>query len=289
MGKGGVKIMEELIRTLAVTITNETKLCGSIAATASKAGPRMHNAGYEALGLNFVYMAFGVNDVKGSMMGMKALKIRGLAVSMPHKQEVMKYLDEIDPTASRIGAVNTVVNDDGKLKGYNSDWIGAVTALEERIKLKGKKIILIGAGGAARAIAYGLVHSEAQVFIYNRTADKAERIASDFGITFGGSLEDLTKVTDYDVLVNATSIGSGGAVGLSIVPEAQLLRGKLVMDIVFYPFKTKLLEIAEKAGCETIPGYRMLIHQALFQFEAFTGRKAPFDVMETTLKQALSA
>ena len=269
-------------------ITKETSLIPSFAAAQSSLGAAMHNAGYAALGVNFVYIPITTDDIKNAIAGVRGFNLKGNTVSMPHKQAVMQYLDKIDPVAGRIGAVNTVSNDNGVLTGYNSDWIGAMTALREVTELAGKKVVLIGAGGAARAIVYGLVQEKAKVVIYNRTEEKARQLAEDFGVEFGGSLEVLGSVTDYDVVINATSTGSAKSdPDESVVPEDFFREGVVAMDVVTVPADTPFLKYAQSKGAKVVYGYRMLIHQALFQMELFTGKKAPFAVMEDALQKAL--
>lgn len=257
-------------------------LCGSIAGSPSTLGVAMHNAAYEAVGIDFTYVAFGIESTEDAISAMRMLGIRGLGVSMPHKVEVIKHLDEIDETAQKIGAVNTIVNTNGILKGFNTDWIGAVRAIQEETVIAGKNIVVVGAGGAARAVTYGLVREHSQVTIYNRTTAKGERLAQEFGVRFGGGLEELTSISDYDILINATSVGFN-APEKSIIPETILRPGKVVLDVVFLPPATKFIHTANSYGCRTISGIRMLIHQALFQFELYTGRRAPFEAMETAL------
>lgn len=269
-------------------ITKDTHLITSFAAKQNSLGAAMHNAGYQALGVNFVYIPITTDDIEKAIAGVRGFNMLGNTVSMPHKQEVMKYLDEIDPVAKRIGAVNTVSNNNGVLTGYNSDWVGAMTALKEVTDIKGKKVILIGAGGAARAIVYGLVQEEAKVTIYNRTAERAKSLADDFGVEYGGTLLDLVKVSSYDIVINATSVGSlASGVDESIVDEAFFRENTVAMDIVTVPAETKFLKKAKSNGSKYVYGYRMLIHQALFQMELFTGKKAPFEVMEKALLGAL--
>jgi shikimate dehydrogenase len=242
----------------------------------------MHNAAYKALGVPFTYVAFGIEQTQDAVLAMRYLGIRGLGVSMPHKIRVMGYLDAMDETATRIGAVNTIVNDDGHLTGYNTDWIGAVRALEEQVQLEGKHVIVVGAGGAARAIVYGLVERGSHVTIYNKTTDKGAELAQAFGVQFGGGLDALGALRGYDVLVQATSVGFH-APDESIIPLSILQAGKVVLDVVFIPVQSRLVREAASRGCSAISGTRMLIHQALSQFELYTGQKAPFEVMEQAL------
>jgi len=203
-------------------------------------------------------------------------------VSMPHKLVVMQYLEEIDETAERIGAVNTVLNDGGHLTGYNTDWTGAVGALEKKIEIAGKRTVVVGAGGAARAIVYGLVRKGSQVTLYNRTASKGEQLAKDFDVQFGGGLAELSAIADYDILLNATSVGFH-APDESVIPPSILRPGKIVLDVVFIPPESRLVKDARARGCVAIPGTRMLVHQAMVQFELYTGQEAPFEAMERAL------
>jgi shikimate dehydrogenase len=270
-------------------ITKDTKLIVSFAASQNSAGAAMHNAGYQALGVNFVYVPITTDDIQNAIAGVRGFGLRGNTVSMPHKQAVMQYLDEIDLTAKEIGAVNTVSNENGKLTGYNSDWIGAMEALKDVTELEDKKVIVIGAGGAARAIVYGLIKNNAHdVTIYNRTADKANELAKRLDCWFGGDLEALRKVDKYDIVINATSVGSAkSGTNDSLVDESFFKPGTVAMDVVTVPAETTFLKYAKAKGVKTVPGYRMLRHQALFQFELFVGTKPPFEVMEKALLEAL--
>ena len=246
----------------------------------------MHNAAYRALGLPFVYVAFGVENTREAVLAVRYLGMRGLGVSMPHKIAIMEYLDAIDETAARIGAVNTVVNDDGRLTGYNTDWSGATRAIQEQVEIAGARAVVVGAGGAARAIVYGLVREHSQVTVYDRTADKGAALARDLGARFGGTLDGLGAADDYDILVNATSVGFH-APEESIVPPSALRAGKVVLDVVFIPPRTKLVRDAEARGCVAISGTHMLVHQAARQFELYTGQEAPFEVMEEALLERI--
>lgn len=266
-------------------LSNVTKLCGSIGAKSSKFGMVIHNAGYKALGLDFLYLAFAAADLKKAVLGLKALGFRGFGVTTPYKQTVMQYLDDIDPIASEIGAVNTVVNDNGKLTGYNSDWIGAVNALEESTTLKDKDVILVGSGGVSRAIAFGLKNKGAKITVYNRTVANAKTLVESLGLKFGGDLAKL-KNAKGDIIINATPLSS--ETEISAVFHKDIFRkGVFVMDIPFSSLKTNLLLHAERYGCTIVPGYRMLLHQAAFQFEKYTGKKAPFEAMKKALVEAM--
>jgi shikimate dehydrogenase len=242
----------------------------------------MHLAGYRALGLPFVYVPFKVEDLEGALAGMRALGIRGFGVSMPFKQQIMALLDAIDPLAERIGAVNTVVNDGGRLTGYNTDALGAARALLEVRPLAGARVLLLGAGGAARAVAHALRAQGASVTLANRTLDKARALAESTGATAAG-LDEAARAGEYDVVVNATSRGMREVDPESPVPEGAIRAGQVVMDIVYKPFATALVQAARRRGAVAVHGGRMLLHQAAGQFELYTGEKAPLEAMEAAL------
>ena len=255
-------------------------LCGSLAGAPFTFNVRVHNAAYAALGLDYTFVSFGIEDAASGIQAMRTLGIRGLNVSMPHKQAVIPHLDALDETARAIGAVNTISNVDGRLTGYNTDCIGAVRAIEEMTPLKGQRVALLGAGGAARAIAYGAHQAGAQVTVFNRTAEKARALAQDFGIAFGGSLEAF-DAKDFDGVANATAAGFRS-------PDTSPLEGRLaphlwVMDAAFLPVRTRLIREAEALGCRASNGTRMLLHQFRGQIELYTGRSAPMDVMSKAL------
>lgn len=269
-------------------ITKETKLIVSFSAKQNSLGAAMHNAGYAAIGENAVYVPITTDDIKNAIAGIRGFNLRGNTISMPHKQAVMQYLDKIDSTAEAIGAVNTVSNDNGVLTGYNSDWVGAMSALKEVTELGGKNVIVIGAGGAARAIVYGLKQHKAHAIVFNRNIEKTKSLANDLGAEFGGDIEALKKIDSYDIVINATPVGSAASgTEECVVNEDFFKPDTTAMDVITVPAETMFLKRAKAKGAQTIPGYRMLIHQALFQMELFTGKKAPFEVMEKALLEAL--
>ena len=262
-------------------------LCGSIMGEPFTFNVKVHNAAYRALGLDYTFVCFGVQDVAGSIQGMRSLGIRGMNVSMPHKQAVMQFLDEIDATARDIGAVNTIDNRDGRLTGYNTDCVGAVRAVQEAVPdLHGRRIALLGAGGAARAIAYGLHNAGAQVTVFNRTASKAEALAGDFGIGCGGTLTGFDAAR-FDGLVNATAAGFRAS-ETSPLAAGRLAPHLFVMDAAFIPVRSRLLRDAAAIGCRTVDGTRMMLHQARGQVELYTGgRQAPLDAMSAALLEEI--
>jgi shikimate dehydrogenase len=277
-------------RTRALPVT----LCGSLSRLAGPLGRSVHEAGYRALGLAFTYVPFEVSDLAGAIAGMRALGIRGLGVSQPYKQQVMPLLDALDPLAERIGAVNTIVNDDGHLVGHNTDCTGAVRALEEVRPLDGARVLLVGAGGAARAIAFGLQARGARTTIMNRDRARAESLAAEVGAQTAPfePAERARRAGDHDIIVNATSIGQAAGAGVeadSAVPEEALGEDHLVMDIVYKPLQTPLIESARRRGAQVIQGDRMLFHQATAQFELYTQRPAPLAAMHEALRRAMEA
>ena len=256
-------------------------LCGSIAGSIGGMGVIMHNAAYKALNLDYSYVSFQPDNLEDAVKGMRALGIRGLGVTMPFKQEVIQYLDELDESAKVIGAVNTVVNEAGILKGYNTDWTGAVKCLEEVTDIKDKKVVVLGAGGAGRAVIYALKKYTNNIAVYNIDQPTGKEVSDYFGVKYAGTPADFNKSADYDILINATSVGFKTTE--TILAADQIKEGKIVLDAVFIPIETTFVKIARESGCTAIPGYRMLIHQACYQFELYTGIKAPFDVMEKAL------
>lgn len=262
-------------------------LCGSLSLHPVSLGSAMHLAGYRALGLPFTYVPFKVTDLEGAIRGMRALGIRGFGISMPFKQAVMPLVDALDPVAARIGAVNTVVNDDGALTGHNTDWIGAVRAVEEARQIAGARVLLIGAGGAARAIAHGVMAGNAAVLcITNRDPAKAAALASEVGAV-ARDLSELGRAGEYDIVINATSAGMREVDPRSLVPEEALGADQTVMDIVYKPIETELFTAARRRGATAIHGGRMLLHQAARQFELYTGREAPLDAMDAALREQI--
>lgn len=248
--------------------------------------PRMHNAAFAADGYDGVYLAFEVEDVSAAVGGIRGLGIRGVSVTIPHKLSVMAHLDDIDETARKIGAVNTIVNDGGKLRGFNTDCSGAVAALLEKTELFEKRVLIVGAGGAARAIGFGLAEKGAHITFCNRTEEKAKQLARELRVSFC-LFKDVENYAG-DIMINATSVGMTPKTNEMPFPEPLLQPGRVVMDVVYNPLTTLLLEKASIHGCTTVDGASMFIHQGACQFEIWTGRKAPVTVMEETVRRALA-
>jgi 3-dehydroquinate dehydratase/shikimate dehydrogenase len=268
-------------------INRETALYGLIGNPVGHSlGPYIHNAAFRELGINAVYLPFKVENLREFVQGFKGLEVQGYSVTIPHKEAVVPLLDGLDPLAREIGAVNTVVNKAGNLMGYNTDSTAALRELEEAMgDLRGKKATLIGAGGAARAIAFGLKKKGADITLVNRTEDRARRLAQELGCHYR-RFEDVTRI-DGEVLINTTSVGMYPKTDISPVPPEALRPGMWVFDIVYNPLQTRLLREAEKRGCHTLNGLRMFLYQAAQQFELWTGRPAPMELMERVIRERL--
>lgn len=262
-------------------------LCGSIAGRPGIFGVAMHSAAFRALGLEAVYVAFGTEDTAGAVAAMRALGIRGLGVTTPHKMRVAAFVDHADEAAAAIGAINTLVNEDGRITGYNVDWIGAERALAEAGEVAGRACAIIGAGGGARAIAYGLHKAGARVTLFNRTRATGEAAAAALGVAFGGEPAALAASGAFDILCHATPVGFHDPAAM-LVPLAALRPGCLVFDAVTVPPETALLRTARARGCRTVAGVRMQLHQAACQFELYTGRRPNLKVMEQALAAAVA-
>ena len=247
--------------------------------------PVMHNRAFTNAGYNGVYLAFRVKDIGKAVSGIKALGIKGASITIPHKISVIKFLDELDDTAEKMGAVNTVINRHGVLIGYNSDSLGAVKALLEKTAIKDKDVVILGAGGAARAIGFGIISQGGRVTIINRTAAKGEKLARDLRSEFQ-PLSDLKKAK-CQILINTTPVGMIPDTDAMPVRKEHLEKSIVVMDVVYNPLKTRLLMEAENIGCVTIDGVSMFVYQGAFQFELWTGMKAPVDVMKKAVLNTL--
>jgi shikimate dehydrogenase len=247
--------------------------------------PVMHNAAFRQTGHNGVYVACHVTDLTGAVAGIRALNISGCSVTIPHKVAVMGLLDHVDPMARRIGAVNTIVNQAGRLSGFNSDSPGAMAALLEKTPVAHRRVAVIGAGGAARALAHGVKAHGAQLTIVNRSQEKGRRLASELNCDFCPLIE--FSGAGCDILINTTSVGMVPHSDQMPVSHACLRPGMTVMDIVYNPLETLLLSAAREAGCAVVDGVAMFVHQGACQFERWTGKKAPVQLMKRTVLEAL--
>jgi shikimate dehydrogenase len=254
--------------------------------------PGMQNAAFAALGLNCTYIAFRVppSELKESIESLRSINIAGFNVTVPHKVEAMKHLDELDVTAKKAAAVNTVNNIEGIFRGYNTDIHGFIEPLRQRkIDFRGMNVLLLGAGGAARAVVAGLAEesgSISKVVISNRDVERAKELAkigSGLGLRCERiSLDRAQSVSpDSDLIINATTIGMNNEP--SLIDYDHIKKGSIVYDIVYRPVTTSLIENAKYAEANVVYGYEMLVEQGAKAFEIWTGIHAPRDVMKKNL------
>ncbi len=252
--------------------------------------PAMHNAAFRARGVDAVYIPLATSELETAFAGIKALPFTGVSVTVPHKVAIMPLLDGVDPVAQKIGAVNTLLfkqRADGRMQctGVNTDWIGANRALEEVIPLKGASVLLLGAGGSARALGFGLKEVGAQVFLHNRTEAKGQQLAEQLECDY--LTADQVQDQRLDILINATTVGMLPLAD-AIPLDADLLSNfQVVMDIVYAPLETKLLKEAAHRGCTTVAGSNMLLYQAVEQWRLWMEEDPPVEVMHTALIEGL--
>ena len=279
-------------------ISGATKIYGVIGDPIEHSlSPIIQNAAFEAAGLDSTFLAFKVKsaEVERAINGMRGLGIQGINVTMPHKNEVIKFLDGVEENARQLNAVNTIKNDKGKLYGFNTDGVGALNALRENgFDPKGKKVALLGAGGAARAIAYAIARETEELAIVNRTLNSAAELANMIYQNFNSKVCAYTlsplaikgTLSEAELLINTSSVGMKPNEARSPVNKRWLRSDLAVMDIVYNPVETKLAKEAKSAGAKVISGVEMLIYQGAASFEIWTGKKAPVEVMrEAALNQ----
>lgn len=250
----------------------------------------MHNAAFSHLDLNNVYVPLAPKNLGDALLGIKSIGFRGISVTVPFKEAVIPYLDSIDDTALQIGAVNTLtvtLASDGTpiIHGTNTDWIGSNAALAQAIQLNDTSALVLGAGGAAKAVAFGLQKAGATVTLANRTKAKAAALGKELGCEALG-LDEIDGVA-ADILINTTTVGMTPNVDQSPVASQLLNHYKVVMDIVYAPLETKLLRNAKNQGCTVIDGLDMLLFQGAEQFKIWTGLQAPTQIMRQALVTAL--
>ena len=281
-------------------ISGNTKVVGIFGDPIEQSlSPYMHNAAFDAMGIECVYVPFHVKAeaLKDALGAVKALDMRGVNITIPHKETVIEFLDEVDKEALDIGAVNTVVNRGGKLIGYNTDGRGYLESLKAETDFdpKGKTVAVIGAGGSARSISYRLaVEGVKSIVILNRTLDRAESLATEYGGKFSDidfSAAELTATAAFkgaDLFINTTSMGMlGKGGGVAPIDISDISKDAIVSDIVFMPIDTPLIKAAEARGIVTHKGLGMLIHQGALSFELWFELTPPTDVMRFAAVQAL--
>lgn len=273
-------------------IDSRTRLCAVIGSPVGHSlSPVIHNAAFAAAGLNYIYLAFEVDDVASCLSGMRSMPgFRGLSVTIPHKLTVMDHLDEIDAMALKVGSVNTVTNEDGRLRGSTTDGPGTLRAFEDAgVGLEGKKVLFLGSGGAARAVAFAVADlaRPACITILGRTPRNVQALVSDLkaktpaSIASGDIGADVAEaLASHDIVIQGTPIGMHpGPLGETCVPRESLRPEHVVFDMVYRPAKTRLVQDAEAAGCTIVPGVEMLLQQAALQFERWVGSAAPLEAM----------
>ncbi|MDY6836944.1 MAG: shikimate dehydrogenase [Thermodesulfobacteriota bacterium] len=269
------------------TPTGSTALYGILGnPVAQSMSPLMHNTAFRLLGIDALYLPFEVNDLSLAFSGMKALNIQGASVTHPFKEKIIGLIDEVDDTAKKIGAVNTLVFGQGRVRGTNTDWVGAVRCLEALLPVKGHTFVVLGAGGAARAAVFGITSHGGKAIVVNRSEAKGRALAEEFDSLFV-PLSEIQGVSG-DCLVNTTPVGMYPKTDALPVPREVLGRYKAVADVVYNPLMTMLLKEAEKAGCLVASGFEMFLYQGVEQFTTWTGKKAPVKEMRDVVYGRLS-
>ncbi len=240
--------------------------------------PLMHNAAYKKMGINASYVPRRVENLEDAIQGVRKRNIRGVSVTIPFKTAVIAYLDEVESSAQQIGAVNTIWHDDnGGLAGYNTDWIGLVRSLEDVLDIQKKTFVILGAGGTARAAVFGILERGGTPLIVNRTAARAEEMAHEFGCPFY-PLSEIGGIR-ADCLINTTPVGMAPDRKKSPLRRDVLGNFRWVMDCIYNPLRTQLLHDAEEAGCRTLDGVGMFVHQGAEQIKIWTGMEPPREFM----------
>ncbi len=293
-----MKKNEEHKPSVNTTISGSTRLVALLGDPVQHSiSPAMHNKAFQVLGLNYAYMAFTANEynLQSIVEAMKTLNVLGFNVTMPIKQRILPYLDQLSFEAEMIGSVNTVKNENGKLIGYNTDGLGYIKDLREKgLAIKEQSFLLVGAGGAATSIAVELARAGAgKITVFNRSIEKADYIISlvkkienhceVFALKFEDKIltQELKKA---DVLINCTPLGMGSQEGISIIKDPMIMHKDLIIsDLIYVPEKTALIKQGEQRGCKTINGSGMILWQGALAFEIWTGREMPIQ----TIKQRL--
>ena len=281
-------------------VSGTTKIYGIIGDPVTHTlSPLLHNTAFREMGLNCIYLPFQVDntELSAAIKGIRAMKIHGFNVTMPHKLTIVPLIDRLDPLAIKIGAVNTIGNNEGKLTGYNTDAAGFTRALlDNGVDPRGKKVIVFGAGGVSRAICFALAEQKCEIVIVNRTIDKARKLANIVSIVSSQKVKSLNisegtldkPLYEADIIVNATSVGMGETIGRSVVAAGLLHSSMVVFDTIYHPIETQLIKDAKKIGAQVIGGLDMLLWQGAIAFKIWTGLDAPFELMKNELTRVLN-
>ncbi len=282
-----------------MNVSGKTRICGIIGNPIEHTlSPIMHNAAFKELDLDFIYVAFKVEKecLREAMEGIRALGIHGLNVTIPYKEKIIPFLDEISPEAKIIGSVNTILNQSNKLIGYNTDGIGAVKALEDnKVELIQKNVILLGAGGAAKSIAFHFSQKAKKIMILNRTLDRGKKLAESLRSRSNADVcwDQLSReairnhLKKADILINATSVGMNPESDVTLVDPNWLNPEIFIFDIVYGPVETKLIRDAKKIGAKTMDGIDMLVYQGAMAFTIWTGNAPPIKKMKETIVEKI--
>ena len=282
------------------SISPSTQICAVIGnPIAHSLSPAIHNAAFAELDLDFVYVAYRVEDVKNALAGMRALNnFRGMSVTIPHKIEIMKYVDEISKVDRSIGSINTVINEQGKLLGFGTDGPGALKAIvDAEVEVDGKNILMLGSGGAARAISFTLALNAklGELSILDVSENMLQQLTADLKAGTDAFIKSglLTErslaaaMENADVIIHCTPVGMHPNKDVSLIPAELFRPEQVIFDIVYTPLETKLLTEAKSRGLKVISGVDMFINQAVLQFERFTGVDAPIEVMRRVVMEHL--
>ena len=283
-GQLGLDETKNLYR--ADRISRRTRVYGVIGDPVGHSlSPQMQNAGFQAKKMDAVYLPFCVRELKDFLGAITPLGISGFSVTLPHKERILRHLDGCDPLAAAIGAVNTVVvRGGGKLFGYNTDYVGVLRALERRMPMRGSRVLILGAGGAARASAFALAQAGATVCVCGRRAKRAKALA--WAVEGETVARAQLHREFFDAIVNATPVGMHPRTGSSPL-EARELNCRLVFDTIYRPRQTRLLQLAARRGIETVSGLEMFVAQGTAQWEIWTGERAPVEAMRRAAVRAL--
>jgi shikimate dehydrogenase/3-dehydroquinate dehydratase type I len=247
--------------------------------------PLMHNAALKKMNIDGTYVSFCVKDLEAAVNGVRGMDIRGISVTIPFKTDIMAYLDEVDDDALKIGAVNTLINDNGRLKGFNTDWTGLVQPLEDVLTIKGKVFAIVGAGGTARSAIFGILQKGGIPVVLSRNAERGASLAREWGCSFY-PLNEAEKVK-ADCLINTTPVGMTPDIGKSPIDSVILQNFQCVVDVIYHPLRTKLLQDAERAGCMTVSGLDMFVNQGAEQLRLWTGQEPPRAFMKQIVMEKL--
>jgi len=285
---GQVSLREMMHLYRAHELTRRTRVFGVIGDPVGHSlSPLLHNTGFISRDVDAVYLPFLVHGLKDFLDAVERLGIRGFSVTLPHKETILKYLKDCDPLAAAIGAVNTVVvRGDGSLYGLNTDYVGVLRALQAKMRLRGSRVLVFGAGGAARSAAFALARAGAQVVICARREQGGKKLARGVGGEFLG--RRALRSEKFEVIINATPMGMYPHSKISPL-SARELNCRIVMDLIYRPLDTELLKIARKKGISTVSGVEMFLAQGFAQWELWTGKKAPQAAMRRTVLQSLRA